>query len=145
AGGNKSSEMMVSGVLTLKDPFDTGTVITLQMAKIGSNYINPLFANEEFYFAGLDNFNRPLLGGTVQIEGVLEQNISEKLRLVGKGDVRLSGDYRYEGNKARLTAEGGIYYDIAPNTNLGAAYRVDKDRAAGITSDLTQIGLRYRF
>jgi len=145
AGGSSASEMMVSGALSLKDPLETGTVITLRGAKIGSSYFNPLFINEEYYFAGLDFFNRPLTAGTVQIGGVLTQNLSDKLRLVGKGDVRLSGAYRYEGEKARLTAEGGIYYDLAPNANLGAAYLIDKDRSTGTTSDLTQIGLRYYF
>jgi len=144
-GGKEKSSMMVSGALALNDLWDTGTVAIIRMAKIGASYIDPAFANEEFYFAGYDNFNRPLVGGTVQLGGVLTQTVSDKVKIIGKGDVRLSGDYKYEGANARLTAEGGISYNIAPNANLDAAYRVHQDKGAGDTSDVAAVGLLYKF
>jgi len=144
-GGKEKSSMMVSGSLALNDLWDTGTVAIIRMAKIGASYIDPAFANEEFYFAGYDSFNRPLVGGTVQLGGVLTQAVSDKVKIIGKGDMRLSGDYKYEGANARLTAEGGISYNIAPNANLDAAYRVNQDKGAGDTTDVAALGLLYRF
>jgi hypothetical protein len=137
--------MMVSGALSLNDIWDTGTFATLNVAKIGSAYINPFFAEEEFYFAGLDNFSRALIPGTVQMGGVLTQVVSDRVKLVGKGDMRLASNYKYEGANARLTAEGGISYNIAPNANLDAAYRVHQDKGTGDTSDMAAVGLMYRF
>ena len=144
-GDNTRSGLMVSGAVAVNDIWDTGTFATLQLAKIGANYINPLFANEEFYFAGLDNFNRPLIPGTVQVGGTLTQNVSDRVRLVGRGDVRLAGNYQYAGTNARLTAEGGISYNIAPNANFDAAYRVHQDKGTGDTSDMAAVGLMYKF
>jgi hypothetical protein len=144
-GGSERNSMMVSGALSLNDLLDTGTFVTLRLAKIGFSYINPAFANEEFYFAGYDYFNRPLIGGTVQLGGALTQNVSDRVKLIGKGDIRLNGNYKYEGANARLTAEGGISYNIAPNANLDAAYRIHQDKSTGDTSDLAALGLMYKF
>ncbi|MBI5078997.1 S-layer homology domain-containing protein [Candidatus Saganbacteria bacterium] len=143
--GRESSDLMVSGALSINDPWDTGTVVSLKMAKIGSSYITPAFAGEEFYFAGYDNFNRPLVGGTVQVGGALTQIVSDKVRLAGRGDLRLAGDYKYAGADARLTAEGGISYDLAPGATLDASYRVHHDKGTSTTSDVAAVGLLYRF
>ena len=143
--GNTSSKMMVAGELSLNDLWDTGTVITIKAAKVGSEYIDPRFAAEEFDFAGYDSFDRPLTVGTVNFGGELVQAVSDKAKLVGKGDVRLTSDYKYSGEKARLTAQGGIMYNIAPNVNLDAAYRVHQDKGTGDTSDLATFGLMYKF
>lgn len=142
---NNPSGMMLKGAVNLNDIWDTGTVVTVQMAKIGSTYITPQFANEEVFLAGFDNFSRPLVGGTVQMGGALIQNVSDKVQLIGKGDVRLSSEYKYSGALARLTAQGGISYNIAPNTNLDAAYKVHQDKATSDTSDVAAVGLLYRF
>jgi hypothetical protein len=140
-----NSGMMVSGSLSLNDLWDTGTFATIRLAKIGSSYIDPRFANEEFYFAGYDYFNRPLVPGTVQVGGTLTQVVSDKVKLVGRGDVRLAGNYKYEGDKARLTAEGGISYNLAPHAELDAAYRVHQDKGTSDTSDMAALGLMYKF
>jgi hypothetical protein len=141
----QSSGMMVKGSLNLNDIWDTGTVVTVQMAKIGSTYISPQFAKEEIFLAGFDNFSRPLVGGTVQMGGALIQNVSDKVQLIGKGDMRLASNYQYTGSLARLTAQGGISYNIAPNTSLNAAYKVHQDKEKNDTSDVAAVGLYYRF
>jgi len=137
--------MMVKGSFSLKDPLDTGTVITVKAAKIGAQYIDERFAAEQLDLAGLDSFDRPLENGTVNFGGELVQTVSDRAKLIGKGDIRLSGDYKYQGDKARLTAQGGIEYNLAPNVDLDAAYRVHQDKGTGDTSDLAAVGLLYRF
>lgn len=143
--GRTSDKMMVAGVLSLNDPLDTGTVVTVKAAKVGSDYIDSRFAGEQFDLAGYDNFMRPLENATVNIGGELVQSVSDHAKLIGKGDVRLAGDYKYEGEKARLTAQGGISYNIAPNVNLDAAYRVHQNKGTGDITDLASFGLIYRF
>lgn len=142
----KPSGMMVAGSLSLEDPLATGTVITVKAAKVGSEYIDPnRFAAEQFDLAGYDNFDRPLENGTVNIGGELVQAVTDRAKLIGKGDLRLNGDYKYEGPKARITAQGGIQYNIAPNVNLDAAYRVYQDKGLSDTSDMASFGLLYNF
>ncbi|MBN3032608.1 MAG: S-layer homology domain-containing protein [Candidatus Saganbacteria bacterium] len=143
--GKTPSKMMVKGSVSLKDPLDTGTVITINAAKVGSEYIDPAFAAEQLELAGLDSFDRPLENGTVNFGGQVEQVVSDRTKLIGKGDIRLGSDYRYQGGKARLTAQGGIEYNLAPNVDLDAAYRVHQDKSTGDTSDLAAVGLLYRF
>ncbi|MCU0640547.1 MAG: S-layer homology domain-containing protein [Candidatus Margulisbacteria bacterium] len=143
--GRSPSQMMVAGTLALNDPLDTGTVLTIKVAKVGSEYISPSYANENFDLAGYDAFDRPYENATVNFGGQLVQIISDRARLVGKGDLRLAGDYQYQGPLARLTAQGGVQYNLAPNVNVDAAYRVYQDKALNDTSDLAQVGLIYKF
>lgn len=143
--GRTPSKMMVAGSLSLKDPWDTGTVVTIKAAKVGSEYIDTRFAGEQFDLAGYDNFDRPLENATVNIGGVLTQAVSDKAKLIGKSDVRLTSDYKYEGSRARLTAQGGISYNVAPNVNLDAAYRVHQDKGTSDTTDMATVGLMYKF
>ena len=145
AVGKKPSQMMVKGAFSLKDPLETGTVVTVRAAKIGSEYIDARFYGEQIELAGFDSFSRPLENGTVNLGAELSQSVSDRTRLFGRGDVRLSGDYKYQGDKARLTAQGGIEYSLAPNVNFDAAYRVHQDKATGDTSDLAAVGLMYKF
>lgn len=144
-GSSKISGWMASGQIDMNDIWETGTVATIRVAKVGSEFIDPDFAANEFDFAGYDNFSRPLESGTVNVGGKIVQNVSQELRLTGKGDIRLSNDYKFEAPKGRMTAEGGISYTIAPNTNLEAAYRVHHDKGLDDTSDITAFGLMYSF
>ena len=143
--GKTPSQMMVAGELALNDLWDTGTVITVKVAKIGAEYIDSRFAGEKFDLAGYDYFDRPYENSTVNLGGELVQVVSDRARLVGKGDVRLAGNYQYQGPLARLTAQGGVRYNLAPNVNFDAAYRVYQDKALNDTSDLAQVGLIYKF
>lgn len=143
--GRSSSQMMVAGSLSLNDPWETGTVLMAKAVKVGSAYIDGRFAGEQFDLAGYDNFDRPLENGTVNFGGQLVQSVSDKVKLIGKGDVRLNGDFKYEGSRAQATGQGGISYNIAPQVNFDAAYRVFQDKSSGDTSDLAAVGLLYRF
>ncbi|MFA6430896.1 MAG: hypothetical protein WCV91_00715 [Candidatus Margulisiibacteriota bacterium] len=140
-----TSKMLVEGGLALNDPWETGTVFSVHAAKVGSEYIDPNFANQQFDFAGYDNFSRPLENGIVNLESELVQSVSDQTRLVGKGSVRLNSDYKYQGNKAKLTAQGGISHTVAPNVNVDANYRYYQDKSTGDTSDMASVGLIYKF
>ncbi len=144
-GGSAQKAWMVSGQVKLNDVFDTGTVASIKVAKVGSQFINDRFSALEFDFAGYDRFNRPLENGTVNLGGDISQTVADGLKLVGKGDLRLDGDYSYAVPKGRLTAEGGISYAVAPNASLDALYRVQQDKATHDTSDMAALGLMYQF
>ena len=143
--GSEKKKMMVAGSVSLNDPWDTGTVFTVQAAKIGSEYINPAFTADRFDFAGYDGFNRPLENGTVNVGGKLVQLVADNAKLFGRGDIRMGSDLKYAGDRARFTAEGGIIYSLSPNVDLDAAYRVHQDMQLNDASDLAAVGLLYRF
>ena len=143
--GTERKKMMVAGSVSLNDPWDTGTVFTVQAAKIGAEYISPAFVQDRFDFAGYDNFNRPLENGTVNFGGKLVQMVAENAKLFGRGDIRMGSDLKYAGDLARFTAEGGIVYSLSSNIDLDAAYRVHQDMQLGDASDLAAVGLMYRF
>lgn len=138
---------MASGTLAFKDPLDTGTVATIRFAKVGSQYLSAAdqFAGAEFDFAGYDIFNRPLENATVNLGGEVTQNVTDNLKFIGRGIMRLNSDYKYDAPKGRLTAEGGISYNINPSTSLGAIYRVHKDKATSDTTDMATLGMLYQF
>ncbi len=146
-GGSDRKTMMVSGGVALKDLWDTGTVANIQVAKIGSEFIStdPAFSAAEFDFAGLDPFNRPLENGTFNLGGEITQNVSDDFRLIGRGALRLDGNYQYQTPKGRLTAEGGISYTVAPNADFNALYRLHQDKVTNDTTDLASLGLVYHF
>jgi len=144
-GGSTQSSLMVAGKLDLKDVWDTGTVATLQFSKIGATFIDPNFTAQEFYFTGVDPFNRVLETGTVNLGGKVAQMLDPNFTLVGKGEITLNSNYQYDTTKGKLTAEGGISYAIAPNTSLDAMYRIYQDKSVSDTSDLASLGLNYNF
>ncbi|PIS28895.1 hypothetical protein COT42_06760 [Candidatus Saganbacteria bacterium CG08_land_8_20_14_0_20_45_16] len=144
-GGADQKNWMLKGEVALKDLWQTGTEANIMVSKVGAEFINPTFAAAEFDFAGFDQFMRPLTNGTVNVGGQLVQNVSDDIKLVGKGDVRLSSDYKYEAPSGRLTAQGGVLYSVAPNTTVDASYRVFQDKATKDTSDIAAVGLMYQF
>ena len=147
-GGGEQKNWMVSGALALNDVWDTGTVAVIRAAKVGSEFMNTTnttLAGAEWDFAGFDSFDRPLGNGTVNIGGEVVQNVSDDIKLVGKGDIRLNSDYKYESPSGRLTAEGGISYAVAPNTTLDAMYRINQSKSSNDTTDLAALGLMYSF
>jgi len=145
-GGSTTSSLMVAGELGLNDLWDTGTVATVRVSKIGGSYLNSgTFANAEFDMAGLDTFNRALQNGTVNLGGELVQNVSDSVKLVGKGELKLNGNYQYDSPNGAITAQGGVLYAVAPNTNLDASYRLYQDKAGNGTSDIAAVGLMYNF
>jgi len=144
-GGSERKNMMLAGKLALNDVWDTGTVAVINLSKVGSDYITDNFAAECFDIAGLDSFDRVIEEGTVNLGGAVTQNVSQDIKLKGKGELRLNGDYGYKLPKGRLTAEGGVSYTVAPNTTLDAIYRISQDKALADTSDVAALGLMYEF
>jgi hypothetical protein len=147
-GGSDQETWMVGGKVAMNDVWDTGTVMNVSLSKVGAQFIDNRFAMEEFDVAGYDSFNRPLQNGTVNIGGGITQTVTEGVKLVGKGEIRLESDYKYEAPLGRLTAEGGISYAVAPNTTVDAIYRVHQIKLAGDgtdTSDVAALGLMYEF
>ena len=145
-GGGNSKSLMVKGEVALNDLWETGTVANIMASKVGSEFIDSdNFANEEFDFAGLDTFMRPLTNGTVNVGGEVVQTVSDDLKLVGRGDLRLTGDYKYNSTAGRLTAQGGVLYAVAPNTTVDASYRLFQDKATDDMSDVAAVGLLYEF
>jgi len=144
-GGTDQSNWMVSGAFAFNDVLDTGTVAIAKVAKVGSSFIDSRFTAAEFDFAGFDTFDRPLSNGTVNIGGEVVQTVSDDVKLVGKGDIRLNSDYKYESPNGRLTAQGGVSYAVAPNTTLDAMYRINQSKLSNDTTDLAALGLMYSF
>jgi hypothetical protein len=144
-GGSEKSNWAVSGDLKLNDVWDTGTVAIIRASKVGQDFITDLFRNEEWDFAGFDTFDRVLTEATVNIGGEVTQAVTDNIKLIGKGDIRLASDFEYDDPRGRLTAEGGIAYSIAPNATLGAKYRVNQDQSTDDTTDMAAIGLMYNF
>ncbi|MFH1362059.1 MAG: S-layer homology domain-containing protein [bacterium] len=144
-GGSDQKTWLVKGEVALNDVWETGTVANVMVAKVGSSYINSNFQAAQFDITGFDPFMRPLTNGTVNLAGKVVQSVSDDLKLIGKGDVRLSGDYKYSAPSGRLTAQGGVLYAVAPNTSVDASYLVFQDKATDDTSDIAALGLLYQF
>jgi len=145
--GTSASQIMLEGEVALDDLWETGTVANIRVSRIGAAYLDTgaTFGDAEADMAGLDTFYRPLENATVNLGGKLVQSVSEGLSLVGKGDLRLDSNYSYSSSKGRLTAQGGISYTVAANTNLDAYYRVNQDKSTNDTTDMAALGLLYNF
>ncbi|NQU17707.1 MAG: S-layer homology domain-containing protein [Candidatus Saganbacteria bacterium] len=141
---SQASGMMVGAKLQLDDVWNTGTRLSLSGSKVGSRYIT---LPSQFDYAGLDYFDRPIENATVNIGGEVVQSLDNKWVLKGKGDIRLSPDFGYGKSKAksRATAQVGLAYNIAPQTEFDAFYRLNQDPTISQTSDLTAVGMIYRF
>ena len=146
-GGSETKSWMVKGAVELNDLLDTGTVAVVRVSKIGSQFFssNTVLGAAEWDYAGFDTFDRVLTAGTVNFGGEVVQNVSDDVKLVGKGEVRLNGDYKFEAPNGALTAQGGVSYAVAPNTSLDAMYRIFQSKVTDDTSDIAALGLMYEF
>ncbi|MBI5699473.1 S-layer homology domain-containing protein [Candidatus Saganbacteria bacterium] len=138
---------MVEARLKITDFVASGSSLMIRGAKVGSEFINPALQVEEFNFAGYDVFMRPLENSTVNLAGELIYPFSDKLRLRGLGEARLSGDYRYGADqpKSRLTGQIGLNYNLAADTIFETFYRAETDPTISETTDITALGLKYNF
>ncbi len=147
-GASDQKAWMIKTEFAFNDIWDTGTVAIGRFSKVGSQFLSAdaTLGAAEWDFAGFDTFDRALTPGTVNVGGEVVQTVSNDLRLVGKGDIRLNSDYKYETPNGRLTAQGGVSYLAAPNTTLDAFYRINQDEsAADKTTDVAAVGLMYQF
>lgn len=143
-GSSNRAGLMVGAKVDLEDAWGSGTRLSLSGSKIGSQYLS---LPSQFDYAGLDAFGRPLENATVNFGGEVVQPIDKKWSLKGKGDLRLSSDFGYgkTKSKSRATAQVGLAYNIAPQTEFDAFYRLNQDPTISQTSDLTAVGMIYRF
>lgn len=146
-GQTDSSGWMVGGGIDYLDPLNTGTTVSVYASKIGSDFIPTAFATEEFYYAGLDYFDRPFENSTVNLQGKITQQVNKKLALVGIGVFRLSSDFGYGKDKvkSRVTLQAGLKYDILPQADLLAYYRIEQNPTISETYDFGAISLDYSF
>ncbi|NQU17166.1 MAG: S-layer homology domain-containing protein [Candidatus Saganbacteria bacterium] len=144
-GGTKQSNWLVGAELEMDDLFGSELNASIQVYKIGSQFITSEFAAEEMFFAGFDNFMRPLENGTANIGAKASKSLTKKLKIEGKGDIRLNGDYKLESPKGRITLEGGLEYALSASSTLKGRYRINQDKAFGGTSDLFILGVLNTF
>jgi hypothetical protein len=146
-GKSDTKGWMVGAELKVSDFIISGGSFLLRGAKVGSEFIPPDLAYEEFGETGYDIFMRPLLQSTVNIDAEFDHPLAERLKLKGKGAARLSGDYGYGQDKplSRLTGQIGVTYNIANDTSLDAFYRAEQDPTISETTDLTAVGIMYKF
>jgi hypothetical protein len=107
----------------IKDPWKTGTNITLRADKVGSKYrIDDL---DEYEFVYLNNFDRLILDGTVDIGLKFEQRLSDKLSLEWKGDYVADGELNFGENYPGTYSlwQLGLGYALFSNAGLNAFYR----------------------
>lgn len=112
----------VRGIQEWRNLFGWGLDFTLRGDKIGSRYRSDLNRNELYF---LNNFNRPILDGTVDLGWKINQKLSDKLSLEGKGDYVATGSYKYgEAYPGTyLLWQLGVTYRLTSNFSLDAFYR----------------------
>ncbi|MFA4967620.1 MAG: S-layer homology domain-containing protein [Candidatus Margulisiibacteriota bacterium] len=124
-----------------------GMSLSVGITKVGTEFIPQELATEELGETGFDAFMRPLENSTSNIDVDLTQTISERLLFKAKGAFRLSPDFGYGPDKAksRQTMQAGFSYLPASDANIDLYYRVNQDPIAGETTDLSTIGVNYKF
>lgn len=89
----QTSGMYLKVTEKITDPWQKGTTITLRFDKIGSQYrVDNL---DKYEFVYLNNFDRLVLDGTVDLGLKIEQKIGDRLAVEGMSDYVLTGDYKY--------------------------------------------------
>lgn len=105
------------------DPWKTGTNITLRFDKVGSKYRHDTL--DEYEFIYLNNFNRLILDGTMDVGLKINQKVLDKLSLEWKGDYVTTGSYQYGEDypETYLLWQAGLLYDFSPTIGINAFYR----------------------
>ncbi len=117
------SGMYVKVIERIKDPWKTRTNITLRFDKVGSKYRQDDL--DEYEFIYLNNFERLILDGTVDIGLKVNQGLTDKLSLEWKGDYVTTGDYKYGEAypETYFLWQLGLSYDFSSTVNFNAFYR----------------------
>jgi len=118
-----NSGLYAKFVHKMLDPGKTGTNIVFRIDKVGSRYRDDVLAANEF--VDLNNFDRYILDGTIDIGLKVNQKLAKNISVEWKGDYVARGDYQYG------AAYPGTYflwqlalnYDVAANIGLNAFYR----------------------
>lgn len=96
AAGNfrqSNSGLYAKVVQKIVDPYNTGTTVVLRFDKVGSKYRDDYL--DEHEFIDLNNFDRLILDGTVDLGLKVLHKLGDELALECKGDYVTNGDYQY--------------------------------------------------
>ncbi|MCX5751012.1 MAG: S-layer homology domain-containing protein [Candidatus Saganbacteria bacterium] len=148
AGGSSNDKLLIAAGLGLNDVWNSGTVVGIQVARVGALYA--VNAANLIDATGRDVFNRALTNDLMDIGGTITQSVSDTLKVKGLVDYRASADGTYSNKaQANMTLEGGIDYEIAPMASLNVAYRYfQRPTSVGVTTttaDFLKAGLTYTF
>lgn len=118
-----SSGMYLKLIERIKDPLKTGTNITLRFDKVGSKYRRDDL--DEYEFVYLNNFDRLILDGMVNVGLKIDQILMDKLSMEWKGDYVTTGDYKYGKDypETYLLWQLGLFYDFSSEIGVNAFYR----------------------
>jgi len=135
--------------LTLSDPWETGTIISLKLHSVGSEYLSPDLVAAEADMIGLDYFDKFITNNIIDIGGEIVQTITAAIALKVKFDYRYSkdGNYGEDDPASRSTIETGMSYNIAPNTLLDFSYKIHQIpyNTSDKTSDVLSLSFLYKF
>jgi hypothetical protein len=146
---NANEGYFIEWTLSLADAFQTGTYATIRYTKAGSEYLVTDLATAEFDMVGLDMFDRALVNNVQDWGFDITQFITETLALKAKGDVRLTknGEYGKDFPETSTLVEGGLSYNIAPNTVLDLLYKTYNvpSNPTDSTTDVATLAFLYKF
>ena len=135
--------------LSLIDPWETGTIVSLKLHSVSPDYLSPALLTAEADMIGLDYFDKYLTNNIIDIGGEFAQILTESFTLKGKFDYRYSRNANYgESDPAsRTTIETGISYALAPTTYLDFMYKIYQvpSNTADKTSDVFSLEFLYKF
>jgi hypothetical protein len=135
------------------DPWLTGTNFYLRVDKVGSQYrVDGL---DKYEFVYLNNFDRLILDGTVDLGLKLEQKVGERWRLEYVSDLAMTGDYRYGAAYPGTywLWQFGLNYIWDQNTMLNYFYQgynvpsgiAQFNDPVPVFSEIIGFGLKYSF
>ncbi|MFH1683281.1 MAG: hypothetical protein ABIA67_00215, partial [Candidatus Margulisiibacteriota bacterium] len=136
----------------LKDILGWGLDLSLRADKIGSKY-RADFVEDDIYF--LNNFDRPILDGTVDLGWGFSKKIGNEFVIEEKGTLSMNGAYKYGAGYpgTHLIEQISLKYNYSPKVDLEAFYRF-YNVPSGVTqygetvpekSDLFGAGIKYAF
>lgn len=104
--------------------YNDQTKVVLRLDKIGSKYRDDTV--DEYEFIPLNNFDRLILDGTVDLGLSITQKLNDKASLGWKGDYVAAGDFHYgEGYPGTYSIwQMDLIYTIASHLTLDTFYRV---------------------
>lgn len=146
-GGAVMSDAIVGAGYHSSNFMGLGSDFGIKAVKVGSQFISKDFITSEVDAAGVDCLGRALQNSLVNIDFVFTQPVTNKFSLSCKSNIRLSSDFGFGSDKLNSKADlqFEISYMFLPKALVNAYYRLEKDPAAGETTDLFGLDLRYNF
>ena len=147
------SGMYLKVIEKINDPWKTGTNIVVRFDKVGSKYRRDDL--DEYEFVYLNNFDRLILDGTMDVGLKIQQKLSDGYSLEWKGDYVTTGGYKYgeEYPETYFLWQIDFSYKFSPKIGINAYYR-SYNVPSGIAqfsdavpkiSEIIGIGLKCRF